>query len=126
MRIPPVVTLLISVMSWPIFAQTSTTIITTVAGNGTAGFGGDGGPATGVALFHPTGGALDSKGNLYIADLANNRVLKVSNGVDATVAGTGTAGFSGDGGPAIGAALSYPAGVAVDPAGTVYISDTSN
>jgi sugar lactone lactonase YvrE len=94
-------------------------IITTVAGNGALGFGGDGGAATGARLNRPAGVAVDGSGNLYIADLFNNRVRKVTaaTGVISTIAGNGLAGFSGDGGPAIGARLSDPAGVAVDAAG---------
>src|SRR5262249_46047990 len=86
--------------------------ISTVAGNGTAGFGGDGGPATNASLNHPSGVALDSTGNLYIADNSNERVRKVTPaGTIVTVAGNGYEGFSGDGGPAVGASLSGPTGV---------------
>lgn len=98
--------------------------ITTVAGNGTSGFSGDGGPATSAALNGPYGVAVDSSGNIYIADTGNNRIRKISGGNIATVAGNGTAGLSGDGGPAIGAALNSPHGVAVDGAGNVFIADT--
>ncbi len=96
--------------------------ITTVAGNGHSAFSGDGGSATSASLFYPEGVALDSAGNIYIADSANNRVRKVSNGTITTVAGNGTAGFSGDGGPATSATLT-PNGVAVDSAGDLYIAD---
>jgi uncharacterized protein (TIGR03437 family) len=101
-------------------------VITTVAGNGTLGFSGDGGPATSAQLNYPYGVAVDAAGNLYIADRENNRVRRVSGGVITTVAGNGTGGFSGDGGPAASAELSYPEGVAVDSAGNVYIADTNN
>ena len=101
-------------------------VITTVAGNGTLGFSGDNGPATSAQLNSPSGVAVDSAGNLYIADFGNNRIRKVSNGVIATVAGNGTQGFSGDNGPATSAELSYPEGVAVDSAGNLYIADTDN
>jgi hypothetical protein len=74
-------------------------ILTIVAGNGNAGFSGDGGPATNASLNQPRGIAVDSAGNLYIADSLNNRVRMVSNGVITTLAGSGVAGFSGDGGP---------------------------
>jgi len=101
-------------------------VITTVAGNGTAGFSGDNGPATSAALNWPTSVAVDSGGNLYIADSGNNRIRKVSKGVITTVAGNGVQGFSGDNGPATGAQLYGPFGVAVDSAGNVYIADTGN
>ncbi len=95
-----------------------------MAGNGTAGFSGDNGPATSAELNVPAGVAVDSAGNLYIADYGNNRIRKVSNGVITTVAGNGTAGFSGDNGPATSAELNMPGGVAVDSAGNLYIADT--
>jgi uncharacterized protein (TIGR03437 family) len=103
-------------------------IITTVAGTGTSGFSGDGGPATSAQLSFPIGIAVDSAGNLYIADNANQRVRKVtaSTGVISTIAGTGTAGFSGDGGPGTAAQLNNLQNVAVDKDGNVYISDFSN
>ena len=85
---------------------------------------GDNGPATSASLFSPTGVAVDSAGNLYIADTGNSRIRKVSNGVITTVAGNGTHGFSGDNGPATSAQLYNPDGVAVDPAGNLYIADT--
>ena len=100
--------------------------ITTVAGNGATGFSGDGGPATSASLFNPYGVAVDSAGNLYIADTNNNRVRKVSGGLITTVAGNGKEGFSGDAGLATNAALFNPYGVAVDLAGNLYISDTGN
>ncbi len=102
-------------------------IISTVAGNGTAGFGGDGGPALQARLNFPSGVAADGAGNLYIADRNNRRVRRVdAAGVISTVAGNGTAGFSGDGGPALQARLNNPQGVALDSAGNLYIVDTSN
>ncbi len=88
------------------------------------GFSGDGGLATDARLASPSGLALDSRGNLYIADSRNNRIRKVStDGVITTIAGTDTAGFSGDGGPALSAQLSFPRGIAVDAGGNVYIAD---
>ena len=107
-------------------------IITTVAGNGTAGSSGDGGPATEAQLTFPNALALDSSGNLYIADEGDNRIRKVlPSGVIITVAGDGTFGYSGDGGPATNAQLGAaggkgPSGVAVDSAGNVYVADTGN
>jgi len=106
----------------------STGIISTVAGNGTQGYSGDGGPATSAELSSPDGVTVDGAGNIYIADLYNERVRKVtvSTGIISTVAGDGTAGYSGDGGPATGAEIYYPDGLAVDTAGNIYIADTEN
>jgi trimeric autotransporter adhesin len=100
--------------------------ITTVAGNGTPGFGGDGGPANSAMLFTPTGLAVDSSGNLYIADFTNNRIREVSNGTITTVAGDGLSGYSGDGGPATSAMLNGPIGVAIDSNNNIYIADQNN
>ncbi len=106
-------------------------MLTTVAG-GAFGFSGDGGPATKAALYFPSGVAVDSAGNIYFADKGNNRVRKVdTKGIITTFAGTGTAGFSGDGGPATSAKLGLNLtaafqGVAVDSAGNVYIADPAN
>jgi sugar lactone lactonase YvrE len=106
---------------------TSTGIISLLAGNGTWGYSGDGGAASSAQLYFPTGVAVDSSGNVYIADEGNNAIRKVvvSTGVITTVAG-GKNGFSGDGGPATAARLSYPVGVAVTPGGVLYITDASN
>ena len=102
-------------------------IITTIAGTGAAGFSGDGGPATQAQLRAPIGIAADSIGNVYFADQANNRIRKISvAGVISTVAGNGSQGFSGDGGPATSAAIDGPFGVAVDRAGVVYVTDSRN
>jgi sugar lactone lactonase YvrE len=101
-------------------------VITTVAGNGTRGYSGDGGQATAGQLDNPNGLAVDSAGNLYIADAGNSRIRKVSNGVITTVAGNGTPAGPGAGnGPATGVNLSFPTGVAVDAAGNLYISDVN-
>ena len=80
-------------------------IIDTVAGNGSRGSGGDGGAATAAQLSSPTGVTVDANGRLYIADNGNNRIRRVSNGIISTIAGNGTYGYSGDGGPATGASL---------------------
>jgi trimeric autotransporter adhesin len=101
-------------------------IISTVAGNGTRGFSGDGGAATAAQLGHPYNVAVDSAGNIYIADNGNHRIRKVTAGIISTVAGNGTGGYSGDGGEATAAQLSYPYGMAVDSAGNLYIADCSN
>lgn len=101
-------------------------IISTVAGTGEQGFGGDGGAASSALLDSPIGVAVDAAGNLYIADTHNQRIRKVSGGVITTIAGTGAAGFSGDGAAATAATLNQPTGVAVDSNGNVYIADTNN
>ncbi|MBU6402748.1 MAG: hypothetical protein KGS61_20705, partial [Verrucomicrobia bacterium] len=101
--------------------------ITTVVGNGTVGYSGDGGPAIAASLANPTGLALDGRGNLFIADTWNNAVRKVdAHGTITTVAGNGTQGFAGDGGLAIDATMTGPSGVAVDAAGNVFIADSWN
>ena len=95
-----------------------------VAGAGAAGYSGDGAPAVGSALNGPVGVAIDAQGDLFIADSFNNAVRKVSpSGTITTFAGTGVAGFSGDGGPATSAQLRVPVGVAVDSAGDVLIAE---
>jgi sugar lactone lactonase YvrE len=105
-----------------------TGIITTVAGNGVAGFSGDGGAATSASLSGPQGLALDEAGNLFIADSNNNRVRKVAvaTGVVSSVAGNGVAGFSGDFGAATSTSLSHPRGLAFDHGGGLLIVDTAN
>jgi uncharacterized protein (TIGR03437 family) len=101
--------------------------ITTIAGNGVGGSAGDGGLATNATLNGPGGVALDSSGNLYVADFYNNRIRRISSsGIITTYAGTGQAGFSGDGGPATSATLNQPLDVATDASGNVYVSDYGN
>ena len=99
----------------------------TVAGTGTAGFSGDGGPATSAQLNGPWGLALDQSGNLCIADAANHCVRRVTPaGIISTIAGTGIPGFSGDGGPATLARLDRPLALTVDSQGNLFIVDSLN
>ncbi|HWK27650.1 MAG TPA: RHS repeat-associated core domain-containing protein [Solirubrobacter sp.] len=101
--------------------------LTVVAGTGTAGFSGDGGPATSARLSHPADVALDVDGSIVIADEGNDRVRRVSpDGVITTVAGSGASGYSGDGGPATAARLDEPSDVAMDTEGALYIVDRAN
>ena len=118
-----------SIAAATVFAGPVDGVITTFAGNGTAGVGGDGGAATLAQVNGPSGTvAFDSAGNVYIADTDNHRIRKVTvaTGVITTVAGTGTPGFLGEGGPATAARLYFPTGVAVDLAGNLYIADRYN
>ena len=108
--------------------EAATGIITTVAGNGSSGYSGDGGPATSAQLQEPRGVAVDGSGNLYIADNQGNAIRKVvaETGIITTVAGNGTPGYSGNGGPATSAQFNQPGGVAVDGSGNLYIADYRN
>ncbi len=102
-------------------------IITTVAGTGTWGYRGDGGPATSARLATPHGVAAGPDGSFYIADSANHRIRRVDpNGIITTVAGTGSQAYGGDGGPAVQAQLGFPEGIAVAFDGSLYIADSSN
>jgi len=101
-------------------------IISTVAGNGTPGFGGDGGPAVSAMLNRPTTVCMDAAGNLFIADYDNNRIRKVSGGIITTVVGNGTPGFFGDAGPATSAELDHPFGVWVDGSENIIFTDLAN
>ncbi len=111
---------------WEVAAKTG--IASIVAGNGTPGYAGDGGAATGAMLRGPNSVAVDNAGNLYIADTYNNAIRKVtaSTGVITTFAGDGQFGYSGDGGPAVAAQLNGPNSVALDGAGDLYIADAGN
>src|SRR5947209_8185766 len=101
--------------------------ISTIAGTGTSGFTGDGGPATAANLAFPAGIAFDAAGNMYIADASNSRVRKVdANGVITTFAGTGDFGNFGDTNVATKAGMNRPYGVALDKAGNLYVADTYN
>jgi hypothetical protein len=106
----------------------ATGVITTVAGNGTFGYSGDGGQATAAELDGSVGVAVDAAGDIFIADAGNNVVREVnhSTGVITTIAGNGTKGYSGDQGPAVAAELDNPTDVAVDAAGNVFIADDYN
>jgi sugar lactone lactonase YvrE len=120
----------------------NTGIVTTVAGSGACatspppldalvcqgGFGGDGGPARNATLNHAAAVALDGEGNLFIADTINHRIRRVdaSTGLIHTIAGTGVSGFSGDGGPALAAEMTFPSSIAVDRFGKVYFTDENN
>lgn len=107
--------------------KVSNGLITTLAGDGTSGFSGDGGAATKAQLSLPLGLAVDSRGNLYIADSGNNRVRKVDlGGVITTVAGSGGAGFSGDSHAAAAATLNLPVALAVSDSNDLYIADSAN
>lgn len=106
----------------------SSHLITTVAGDGSAGFFGDGGAAVSAQFDQPWSIAIAMNGNIYVADFGNNRVrlIDMSTGNITSVAGNGDGSYTGDGGPAKSATLNSPAGVAVDPAGNLYIADSEN
>jgi uncharacterized protein (TIGR03437 family) len=105
----------------------SSGIISTYAGGASPNSSGDGGPAVNAGLRTAAGLAADSQGNLYIADTVGERIRKVNTaGIISTVAGTGVANYSGDGGPAVNATLSVPVGVAVDVQGNLYITEAGN
>lgn len=103
------------------FKEDQNARLTLVAGNGRLGYSGDDGPATSAQLYDPRGVAVDSAGNVYIADAWNHRIRRVSGGGISTAAGTGTRGFSGDGGQAPSAQLDSPTGLALDGGGNLYI-----
>jgi hypothetical protein len=120
-------------MSAPVSAQyiiagSSASFIYSIAGNGNAGYQGDGGLATLAGLNSPSGTVMDGAGNLYIADTYNNVVRKVTagSGLITTIAGTGTAGYSGDGFAAVNSQLNWPAALALDSAGNLFIADSNN
>jgi sugar lactone lactonase YvrE len=111
---------------WIRKVNAATGVITTIAGNGSAGYSGDGGPATSAQFWNPLGVAVDSSGNVYIADSNNGAIRMVSNGIISTIAGNGTLSYMGDGGLASKAQFSQVSSVAVDAQGNVYVGDTSN
>lgn len=100
--------------------------LTLIAGNGRAGYSGDGGPATSAQLQFPDGIVVDSAGNLFVADKTSNVIRKVSGGSITTYAGTGFAGYSGDGGLASAAQFNGPSGLALDASGNLFVADTNN
>ncbi len=122
------VLLLIIFSSACAFAYAQADIIVTMAGNGTAGYSGDGGDAAHAKINYPEGICLDNKGNLYIADGFNNRIRKVNLGekIITSIAGNGNTGFSGDGGPAANAEFFVPEAVCTDALGNVYVADAGN
>jgi len=105
----------------------SSGIISTIAGNGMFGFSGDGGIATAAELNGPMGIFTDAAGNIYVADIGNERIRQINKaGYINTIAGNGTYGFSGDGGHAISAAFEDPAGICGDVSGNIYVADEFN
>lgn len=120
-------TIVDSAFSSKIFMYVSDKIITTVAGNGTANWSGDGGAATAATLNGPTGIAFDKAGNLYIAERNNHDIRKVTpSGIISTFAGNGNAVYGGDGGAAVYASLNGPTGLAFDKDNNLYIADKGN
>ena len=125
---------LISLLS--VTTETKAQIINTVAGNGSWGYAGDGGPAISAELYSPSAVAVDDSGNFYIADMINDRIRKVNNtGTISTIAGNGynagasggyTGGYSGDGGPATAAELYWPSSIAIDATHNIYFTDAGN
>ena len=121
----PVMCLLLG--AWPALSQGVIGNIATFAGNGSGTFSGDGGPAAIAGLSNPRALAIDASGNLYISEVGDFRIRRVSaTGIVSTVAGNGVAGYSGDGGLAVNASLSAETGLALDPSGNLYIADAHN
>jgi gliding motility-associated-like protein len=108
-------------------SQAQSYIINTIIGDGTMGYSGNGGPATAAGLNYPYAVAIDDTGNIYVADMNNNRIRKVNtNGIISEFAGNGVAGYGGDGGPATAAELKSPTDVIIDHSGNIYIADMMN
>jgi sugar lactone lactonase YvrE len=101
-------------------------VITTIAGNGIAGYGGDGGLAKNAQVVGPTALAADANGNLYIGGISANRLRQIAGGSISTIGGAGVLGYSGDGGDALAAQVNGLGGVAVDAGGNIYLADTGN
>ena len=114
--------LLLILLLLPVFATAQ--IVETIVGNGIPGYSGDGGLAIEAELYNPLSVKFDQSGNMYIADQSNNVIRKVDpSGIITTVAGTGTGGYSGDGGPATAAEIKWPTDIAFDASGNLYIAD---
>jgi sugar lactone lactonase YvrE len=111
---------------WIRKVNAQTGVITTIAGNGSIGYSGDGGAATAAQFYNPVAVAVDTAGNIYVADSDNGAVRMISNGIITTIAGNGTLSYSGDGGPASAAQFSAISGIAVDAQGNIYVADTNN
>ena len=111
---------------WIREVNASTGVITTLAGNGSNGYSGDGGPATAAQFYNPVAVAVDGSGNVYVADSGNGVVRMIANGVISTIAGNGTLSYTGDGGPASLAQFSAISSIAVDAQGNIYVADTNN
>ena len=123
----PIPILLAACLIAPAWCQVPSYTISTIAGNGTAGYSGDGGAATGAEIDNPRGIVTDPAGNVYFCDFTNNRVRKIAtNGAITTVAGTGIAGYNGDNIQGTAAQLNQPYRVALDPTGNLYIADPGN
>ncbi len=111
---------------WIREVNASTGVITTLAGNGSNGYTGDGGPATAAQFYNPIAVAVDSSGNVYVADSGNGAVRMIANGTISTIAGNGTLSYTGDGGPASLAQFSAISSIGVDAQGNLYVADTNN
>jgi len=116
---------LLGIISYPLYLPAQ--IITTIVGDGRGVYGGDGGFASKASISTPNGIVLDKAGNIYISDSKGSKIRKVNtSGIISTIAGWGSAGMSGDGGPATAAKLNFPSGIVIDKAGNIIFSDSYN